>query len=191
MTIHVTMTTATSTTSAASTASKPASPAIEVERATDDDAGEIARVLRRNADVPTLILQPPATILRHIDEFVVVRGPDRTVVGCAQLRWHRPRIAEVMAVAVDPSRQGEGLGRVLVRACLERAMQHQPDPELVWLATRTPGFFARLGFRKVPIWQVPPAIILGKLGLVLEQSPRRWLGTMLGGATIMRWTGAW
>lgn len=184
MTIHITF-------GAPAANTKPASPIIEVERATPDDAAEIRRVLQRNAHVSTLILQPISTILRHIEEFVVVRGPDRTVVGCAQLHWHRPKIAEVMAVAVDPSRQGEGLGRVLVRACLERAMQHDPDPELVWLATKTPGFFARLGFRTVPLWRVPPAIILAKLGLVLQQPPRRWLGTMLGGATLMQWTGAW
>jgi amino-acid N-acetyltransferase len=180
----------TTTTSATSTATRR-KPIIEVERATDEDAGEIARVLWHNADVPTLILQPPATILRHIDEFVVVRGPDRMVVGCAQLHWHRPQIAEVMDVAVDPARRGEGLGRVLVRACLERSMQHDPAPSLVWLATKRPGFFAALGFRRIPVWRVPPMVLLGKLGLVLEQPPRRWLGTLSSHAVIMRWTGAW
>jgi amino-acid N-acetyltransferase len=166
-------------------------PIIEVERATDQDAGEIARVLWRNEDVSTLILQPPATILRHIDEFVVVRGPDDRVVGCAQLHWHRPRIAEVLDVAVEPARRGEGLGRVLVRACLERSMQHDPAPSLVWLATKRPGFFAGLGFRRVPVWRVPPVVLLGKLRLVLEQHPRRWLGALAGRTVIMRWTGAW
>jgi hypothetical protein len=86
-------------------AASPTQGPIEVERATDEDAGEIARLLRRNADVPTLIVQPPSVVLRHIDEFVVVRGPERIVVGCAQLHWHRPRMAEVMAVAVEPSRE--------------------------------------------------------------------------------------
>lgn len=167
------------------------SPAIEVEQASPEDAGEIARVLRRNATSPSLILQPPETVLRSIDEFVVVRGPDRMVMGCAQLHWHRPHIAEVMAVAVDPERHGEGLGRVLVRACLERAMQQDPVPDLVWLATKSPGFFARMGFRPMPLWKVPPTVLLGKLGLVFEQPPRRWLGTIFNRAVIMRWTGGW
>lgn len=169
----------------------PTPPVIEVERATDEDAGEIARVLRRNAAGPTLILQSPATILQHIDEFAVVRGPDGMVVGCAQLHWHRPRIAEVMAVAVEPVRHGEGLGRALVRACLEQAMRHDPEPTLVWLATQSPGFFARLGFRRIPTSRVPPAVLLGKLRLVLQQPPRRWLGTVFGRAVIMRFVGAW
>lgn len=179
------MTMTTSTTTSTTTA-RP----IEVERATAEDAGEIARVLRRNADVTTLVLQPPATILRHIDEFVVIRGSNG-IVGCAQLHWHQPDVAEVLAVAVEPERHGEGLGRVLVRACLERAMRHEPAPALVWLATRTPGFFARLGFRRIPVWQVPPAVLLSKLGLVLAQPRRRWLGTMLGHVVFMRWAGAW
>lgn len=166
--------------------SPPPAP-IEVERATEEDAGEIARLLRRNAEVPTLILQPPSVVLRHIDEFVVVRGPDRIVVGCAQLHWHRPRVAEVMAVAVEPARHGEGLGRVLVRACIERAMPR--DPTLVWLATTSPGFFARLGFRRMSMWKIPLPVLLGKLGLVLEQPPTRWLGTLGGRPTFMRWPG--
>lgn len=183
--------TATITTIASKLAGPAAAEAIEVERAAPEDAGEIARLLRRNATSPSLILQPPATVRRHVGEFVVVRGPDRMVVGCAQLHWHRPRIAEVMAVAVDPARHGEGLGRVLVRACLEQAMRHDPAPELVWLATKSPGFFARLGFRKMPLWRVPPTVLLGKLGLVFGQPPRRWLGTLFGRAVVMRWTGAW
>jgi len=128
----------TAATSSSARAHAPIPPPIQVERASEEDAGEIARLLRRNAKSPTLILQPPSTVVRHIDDFVVVRGPDRMVVGCAQLHWHRPKVAEVMAVAVEPSRHGEGLGRVLVRACLERAMMR--EPKLVWLATTSPGY---------------------------------------------------
>jgi len=177
-------------TNAVSTSTATSRP-IEVEPATVEDASEIARVLRLNAKVPTLVLQPPATILRHIDEIMVIRGPSGSVVGCAQLRWHQPRIAEILSVAVDPARHSEGLGRVLVRACLEQAMRHDPAPTLVWLATRAPGFFARLGFRPIPLWRVPPAVLLDRLGLVLVQPPRRWLGAMLGHVVFMRWAGAW
>jgi amino-acid N-acetyltransferase len=181
-----TSTAASTTNSRAIETSRP----IEVECATAEDADEIAHLLRRNANVPTLVMQPLATILRNIDEFMVIRRPDGMVVGCAQLHWHQPRIAEVLAVAVQPERHGEGLGRVLVRACLERAMRHDPAPSLVWLVTRTPGFFARLGFRRIPVWEVPPSVLLGKLGLVLAQPPRRWLRTF-GHAVFMRWAGAW
>jgi amino-acid N-acetyltransferase len=177
-------------TSASTSPTRASTPApIEVERATAEDAGEIARLLRRNADVPTLILQPPRAVLRHIDEFLVVRGPDRMVVACAQLHWHRPRMAEVMSVAVEPSRHGEGLGGVLVRACLERAIPR--DPTLVWLATTSPRFFARLGFRPMSMWTVPLSVLLGKVGLVLEQPPERWLTTLRGRPTFMRWAGSW
>jgi amino-acid N-acetyltransferase len=128
-------------------------------------------------------------VLRYIEEIVVARGPDRMVTGCAQLHWHRPRIAEVMAVAVEPTRHGEGLGRALVRACLERAMRR--DPALVWVATTSPGFFARLGFQRIPMRRIPPMVLLSKLGSVLEQSPRRWLGALLGRPVIMHWKGGW
>jgi N-acetylglutamate synthase-like GNAT family acetyltransferase len=166
---------------------------IDVRGASVEDADEIAHVLRCNAVVPTLILQPPAIIARDIEDFVVVREPDGTprgaVVGCAQLHWHRPRIAEVMAVAVKPSRHTQGLGQALVRACLERAMRR--DPELVWLATTSPAFFEGLGFARISMWDVPLPVLLGKLRLVLAQAPRRWPGALLGRPVFMRWRGAW
>lgn len=163
--------------------------AIVVEQAASDDAGDIARVLRSNAHVRTLILQPPSRIERHLDEFVVVRGPDRTLHGCAQLRWHRPRIAEVTSVAVLPSRQGDGLGQALVRGCIERAAPR--DPQLVWLATATPEWFERLGFERMAMWDVPLPVLLRRLPSVFHQPRSRWLGALTGPHCFMRWTGSW
>lgn len=170
----------------------PRSPTVRpvaIERAVVRDARSIARVLRCNAAVRTLILQPPSTIRRHIDEYVVVREPGRALVACAQLRWSRPRVAELVSVAVHPSRQGEGLGRALVRACIERAMRR--NPQLLWLATSSPAWLERLGFERMPVGSVPLRVLLGRLGIMARQPWSRWPGAVLGPYVLMRWSRGW
>lgn len=162
---------------------------LEVERAVPSDARSIAGVLRCNADVPTLVLQAPGRIRRHIDEFMVIRGTQRAVLACAQLRWHRPHVAELMSVAVHPSRQRQGLGRAVVRASIERAMRS--NPRLVWLTTNRPAWLERLGFEPIPVGSIPPRVLLGRLGLVTRQPWNRWPGALLGPQVLMRWSGGW
>jgi hypothetical protein len=41
------------------------------------------------------------------------------------------------------------------------------------------------------MWAIPLTVLLGKVGLVLAQPPDRWLGTLRGRPTFMRWTGGW
>ncbi len=157
---------------------------VEVEAARPDDAEAIAGLLEQNREVETLLLQPAGRIRARIDEFVVVRGSPE-LRACAQLRRHQDAIVEIMSVAVAPAAQGQGLGRACVRACVERGRAQ--GAELIWLATTSPGFFAKLGFERISMWRIPLAILLGKLGAVVRQPARRWPAALLGGQTFMRW----
>ncbi|MFO7562447.1 MAG: GNAT family N-acetyltransferase [Enhygromyxa sp.] len=156
----------------------------EVEQARPEDAEAIAALLERNRKVATLLLQPVEQVRAQVDEFVLIRGPGR-VRGCAQLRRHRPTIHEIMAVAVDPVEHGRGIGSACVRACVARALEERAT--LIWLATTSPEFFARLGFVPIPMRTIPAAILLGKLGVVVRQPLRRWSAAVLGHQQFMRW----
>lgn len=46
-------------------------------------------------------------------------------------------------IAVIPAARGRGIGRLLVEACLDWCRRQNAD--CLWLAARTPGFFAALG----------------------------------------------
>lgn len=81
---------------------------------------------------------------RDLDRYVVAteRG---AVVGMGALKPYSPDLAEVIAVAVRPSHQGSGVGRLVVSQLLERARRlgmHE-----AFALTRRPFFFHRLGFR--------------------------------------------
>ena len=159
---------------------------VEVEQAREEDAESIAALLERNRSVETLLLQPVELVRAHIDEFVVVRNA-AGLCGCAQLRRHRAEIVELMAVAVDPTEHGRGIGSACVRACIARAVASEAS--LIWLATTSPEFFARLGFVPISMWTIPLPILLGKLAVVMREPLQRWPAAVFGQQTFMRWQG--
>jgi amino-acid N-acetyltransferase len=83
-------------------------------------------------------------VRRDLDRYVVVANGE-AIVGMGALKPYSPDLAEVIAVAVRPSHQGAGVGRLLVQQLIERARRlgiHE-----VFALTRKPFFFHRLGFR--------------------------------------------
>ena len=80
----------------------------------------------------------------------VVAAEGARVVGCARLRPLPDGSHELAGVAVAFDRRGAGLGAALVRAALADA----PGP--VHALALQPGFFERMGFRRLPA--TPPAL---------------------------------
>lgn len=148
---------------------------MRVRRATHLDAATIAAVLGANLGDPSLFQQPEWRIRRQINDFVVAESGEQ-VVGCAAVHWHRPDNVEILAVAVAPDRQGIGVGKALIAACLGlTGAEHN-----VWLGTKKPGYFARFGFHPVSMWSLPIRVLLTKLRLVFEQPLARWLPALYG-----------
>jgi len=147
------------------------------------DASGIVAVLDANRHDPSLYLRSERDVLGHAGEFVVARDAFGRIVGCAALHRDSAGLAEVLSVAVLPTAQGKGVGGRLVEAC-ERRARAQGIPRL-WLATLKPGYFARFGYRPIPLWWLPPAVLLGKLALVVRQPPDRWRNALLGREVFM------
>jgi N-acetylglutamate synthase-like GNAT family acetyltransferase len=84
-------------------------------------------------------------LLRH--SFVAVRSvpgnPDR-VVGFSALEIYSPKLAEVRSLAVAEPVQGQGIGRRLVEACLQRAREQNVLEVLA--ITSAERFFLGCGF---------------------------------------------
>lgn len=74
--------------------------------------------------------------------FVAERGGE--LVGCAALEIYSWKLAEVRSLAVAPSAQGSGIGRLLVQACVERARAQNVLE--VMAITSADAFFMGLGF---------------------------------------------
>ena len=54
---------------------------------------------------------------------------DDTVVGCLQIRWHIHEL-HIENIQIEPAHQGNGLGSVIIRSLLERALEKRRDVSL-------------------------------------------------------------
>ncbi len=88
-----------------------------------------------------------ADLAREIERYVVATDGDK-VVGTGALKPYSPDLAEVIALAVDPAYQGQGVGRLIVENLLKVAAELGIGE--VFALTRRPGFFYRLGFTLAP-----------------------------------------
>jgi GNAT superfamily N-acetyltransferase len=82
-------------------------------------------------------------------EFLVLESvPDRTVAGCLYLKRGGER-AYFGMLAIDPARQGRGLGARLIEAAEVRARDmgcRFMDIHIVNLREELPGYYRRLGY---------------------------------------------
>lgn len=119
------------------------------------DAGRIHQIIAGFAERGTLLPRSFAEISENVRDFVVVEA-DGQIVGCGALHLYGTHLTEIRSIAVDPTFQGGGAGRRLVRALLAEAERH--DVTCVCLFTRIPDFFARFGFTVAKREELPDKI---------------------------------
>ena len=117
------------------------------EKALIADAPEIHRLIQYWFDTTGDVLpRTEGEIYETIRDFVVVRDPNgRRLLAAGALHVEWRDLAEIKSLVVDPGTQGKGLGRIVVDACLEEAVDM--GLKTVFALTTTPAFFERLGFR--------------------------------------------
>jgi amino-acid N-acetyltransferase len=91
----------------------------------------------------TLLPRTLAEICENVRDFVVLQDADH-IIGCGALHLYGPHLAEIRSITVDPSHQGSGGGKRLVKALLAQAKKHRVS--CICLFTRKPEFFGQMGF---------------------------------------------
>ncbi len=94
-----------------------------------------------------LLPRTAADLQRDIATYAVATDQQGAVIGMGALKPYSSGLAEVIALAVSPRAQGQGVGQAIVEHLLQRAAE-LGFPE-VFALTRVPGFFHRLGFTTV------------------------------------------
>ena len=111
------------------------------------DAGQIHALIAAYSGDGTLLPRTLAEICENVRDFVVLEdtSPDGPrIIGCGALHLYGPHLAEIRSITVLPSRQRQGGGQRLVRALFAEARKQQVT--CICLFTRTPEFFASVGF---------------------------------------------
>jgi amino-acid N-acetyltransferase len=88
----------------------------------------------------------------NIRDFTVAYSGAR-LVGCGALHFYSPTSAEVRSLAVDPSIKTRGVGRLIVEALEQEAMEN--DLHALFAFTYVPEFFRKVGFREVERGELP------------------------------------
>lgn len=119
------------------------------------DVPGIHALLQPYAEAGVLLPRGLPELCENVRDFVVAEEGGR-IVGCGALHLYGTHLAEIRSIAVLPGRKGQGVGRALVEALLEEAARRRVT--CVCLFTRTPEFFARLGFALARREELPDKI---------------------------------
>lgn len=94
-------------------------------------------------------------IVRNIQTFAVCVKQGE-VLGCACLYVYDSGLAEIRSLGVNPSVQRQGQGRAIVEFLLHKAQRF--EIKKVFVLTRNPQFFAKVGFSQTTIEALPEKI---------------------------------
>lgn len=119
------------------------------------DVEQIHAIIQPYADPGTLLPRSIAELCENVRDFVVAEE-DGHIVGCGALHLYGRHLAEIRSIAVAPESKGRGVGRALVDALMDEARRQSVT--CVCLFTRTPSFFAHLGFEIARREELPDKI---------------------------------
>ena len=128
---------------------------IKTRHAVLPDVQQIHAIIQPYADEGVLLPRSKAELSENVRDFVVAEKDGR-VIGCGALHLYGTHLAEIRSIAVTPKSKGLGIGRLLVDALMEESRRHTVS--CVCLFTRTPGFFAHLGFAAAQRQHLPDKI---------------------------------
>lgn len=120
-----------------------------------NEATQIADLINRFAGREDMLPRTSDNVIESIRNFIVAVSEEK-IVGCAALAFFTKDLAEIRSVAVDESFQGRGVGKALIQKA-ESILKEEVVGE-VFVLTRTPGFFKRVGYDKVDKDRFPQKI---------------------------------
>jgi len=119
-------------------------PQIRDARPGDEDA--IAALLEPYVLKKIVLRRSPAEIRENLGQTIVYEENGR-LLGTTSLVFFTDTLCEIRALVIADELQGKGVGRQLVLAAEEKALQHSAKTPLHFFAlTYTPEFFERCGY---------------------------------------------
>lgn len=128
---------------------------MQTRKAVLPDAPHVHELISLCSGDGALLPRSQSEICENIRDFTVVVA-DGQIIGCAAFHIYGLSLAEVRSVTISRQFQGKNAGSILVQALLAEALQHRV--ERVFLFTRVPTFFGKLGFTVVPHGLLPEKV---------------------------------
>ncbi len=125
---------------------------MKVEKAKINDAQQIHELVNSFAEKGEMLPRALSEIYENLRDFFVIRDNGQ-VVGCVALHISWADLAEIKSLAVREDNQAQGLGSLLIRACLDEAKEL--GIPTVFCLTYKPAFFEKHSFHRVDKMELP------------------------------------
>ena len=125
---------------------------VTLRKAAMSDITALLRLINGYARQGIMLARTEFEMAENIRDFVVVCVGDQ-VAGCAALHFYGPSMGEIRSLAVDPTLNGKGLGRLMVENLVQEASEFGLTG--VFAFTYVASFFRKLGFREVERGELP------------------------------------
>ena len=83
--------------------------------------------------------------------FVVAVNDRDEIIGCGQIKPHRPDVLELASIAVYPEHQGKGVARAII----EHLLKDSPRPLYLMCASALGPLYEKFGFQSIPYEEMP------------------------------------
>ncbi len=125
---------------------------MKVEKARIADAAQMHKMINEFAGKGEMLPRALSEIYENIRDYFVVRDGDN-VVACVALHVSWADLAEVKSLAVAQGRQAQGLGKALVKTCIDEAKELGVGT--VFCLTYNQDFFEKQGFVRIDKSELP------------------------------------
>ncbi|MEM9103398.1 MAG: argininosuccinate lyase [Pseudomonadota bacterium] len=115
----------------------------DVRQATIRDIDGIEALIQHWAKEGENLPRSRQDIINQIQDFLVIKAGNR-LLGCGSLYVYHDDLAEIRSLGVAPNTHNSGIGRDLVNAFIRKTQQLKL--KRLFVLTRVPEFFAKLGF---------------------------------------------
>lgn len=117
-----------------------------------NDIESMQKLVQSEVDSGTILLRTPEEMATTIRSYTAVKADDK-LVGFVALHIHSPTLAEIRSLIVDPEFRAKGIGKGLVKACIEEAKDLGISELLV--LTYKKMLFESFGFSEIPKESIP------------------------------------
>ena len=125
---------------------------MKVEKAIIDDAPQMHQLVNYFADKGEMLPRALSEIYENLRDYFVIRD-NGSVIACVALHINWADLAEIKSLAVKEDKHDQGLGSLLVEACLIEA--RTLGIPTIFCLTYKPTFFMNYGFRQVDKMELP------------------------------------
>lgn len=126
---------------------------MKVEKARIGDVQRIHQLVNGFAERGEMLARALSEIYENLRDFFVIRDSSNQALCCVALHIVWADLAEIRSLAVSEDKQDQGLGSVLITACLNEA--EELGIPTVFCMTYKPIFFERHGFSQVEKMELP------------------------------------